>query len=60
MGEFTDQVSAAGNKIVGKAKEVIGNAIDDEQLKTEGEAQQIKSMGQGVKGRVKGALGDKV
>ncbi len=31
MGEFTDKAKAAGNKLVGSAKEAIGNATDNEQ-----------------------------
>ncbi|WP_294391588.1 CsbD family protein [uncultured Sphingomonas sp.] len=60
MGEFTDKVSAAGNKLAGKIKEGIGQASGDEQLEAEGDAQQLKGTGQDVKGSVKGALGDKI
>ncbi len=60
MGEFTDKVAAAGNKIAGNVKEAIGKATDNEQLTAEGEAQQVKGTGQDVKGSVKGALGDKI
>ena len=60
MGEFTDKVAAAGNKIAGNVKEAVGKATDNEKLVAEGEAQQLKGTGQDVKGSVKGALGDKV
>jgi uncharacterized protein YjbJ (UPF0337 family) len=53
MGEFTDKVAAAGNKIAGNVKEAIGKATDNERLEAEGEAQHVK-------GSVKGALGDKI
>jgi uncharacterized protein YjbJ (UPF0337 family) len=60
MGEFTDKLSAAGNKIAGNVKEAIGKATDNEKLVAEGEAQQLKGTGQDIKGSVKGALGDKI
>ncbi|MHA0337290.1 CsbD family protein [Sphingomonas aquatilis] len=60
MGEFTDKLDAAGNKIAGKAKELFGEATGNERLEAEGEAQQLKGTGQDVKGSVKGALGDKL
>jgi uncharacterized protein YjbJ (UPF0337 family) len=60
MGEFTDKVSAAANKVAGKIKEEVGKATDNERLEAEGEAQQLKGTGQDVKGSVKGALGDKI
>ncbi len=40
MGEFTDKVAAAGNKIAGNVKEAVGKATDNERLEAEGEAQQ--------------------
>ena len=60
MGEFTDKVAAAANKAVGSVKEAIGEHNNDADMKTEGEAQQLKGTGQDVKGSVKGALGDKI
>ena len=60
MGEFTDKVSAAGNKVAGNIKEAIGKATDNEKLIAEGEAQQLKGTAQDVKGSVKGALGNKL
>lgn len=58
MGEFADKLDAAGNKIAGKVKEVIGEVTGNESLEAEGEAQQLKGTAQDVKGSVKGALGD--
>jgi uncharacterized protein YjbJ (UPF0337 family) len=49
MGEFTDKVAAAGNKVAGNVKEAIGKSTDNEKLVAEGEAQQVK-----------GALGDDI
>ena len=60
MGEFTDKVSAAANKVTGGVKEAIGKRTDNERLEAEGDAQQLKGTGQDVKGSVKGALGDKI
>ena len=58
MDEETGVTSAAGNKIAGKAKELLGEATGNEKLEAEGEAQQLKGTAQDVKGSVKGALGD--
>ena len=60
MGEFTDKMKAAGNKIAGKAKEEFGDLTDNQKLEAEGKAQQLKGSAQDVKGSVKGALGDDV
>jgi len=60
MGEFTDKVKAAGNKIVGNVKEAIGDATDNERLEAEGKAQQAKGTAQNVAGNIKGALGDDI
>ncbi|MEG3088675.1 CsbD family protein [Sphingomonas sp. PB4P5] len=58
MGEFTDKLDAPGNKIAGKAKELFGDATDNETLEAEGQAQQLKGTGQDIKGSVKGAVND--
>jgi uncharacterized protein YjbJ (UPF0337 family) len=60
MGEMTDKISAAGNKLAGNVKEAVGKATDNHELTAEGKAQQVKGTGQDVKGSVKGALGDEV
>ncbi len=60
MGEFTDKVKAAGNKIAGSVKEAIGDATDNPQLEAEGVAQKAKGSAQDVAGSVKGALGDDI
>lgn len=60
MGEMTDKLNAAGNKIAGNVKEAVGKATDNERLEAEGEAQQLKGTGQDIKGSVKGALGDDI
>ena len=60
MGEFTDKLDAAGNKIAGTVKEAVGKATDNDKLVAEAEAQKLKGTGQDVKGSVKGALGDNI
>jgi len=60
MGELTDKLDAAGNKIAGSVKETVGKATDNEKLQAEGAAQKLKGTAQDVKGSVKGALGDKI
>ena len=60
MGEFTDKVSAAANKVAGNVKEAVGENSHDADLQAEGEAQQLKGTGQDIKGSIKGALGDKI
>ena len=60
MGEFTDKLDAAGNKIAGNIKEGIGKMTGNEKLEAEGKAQELKGSAQDVKGSVKGALGDDI
>ncbi|MDG5489309.1 CsbD family protein [Sphingomonas sp. BGYR3] len=60
MGELTDKLAAAGNKLAGNAKEAIGKATNNPELEAEGKAQQVKGTGQDIAGSVKGALGDKI
>ncbi|WP_374944626.1 CsbD family protein [Sphingomonas sp.] len=60
MGEFTDKVAAAANKVTGSVKEALGDHNHDADLKAEGQAQQVKGTAQDVKGSVKGALGDDI
>ena len=60
MGEFTDKIDAAGNKIAGNVKEAVGKATANDSLEAEGKAQQVKGTAQDVKGSVKGVLGDDI
>ncbi len=60
MGEMIDKAKGAVNQAIGKGKEELGRATDNDKLVAEGKVQQIKGAGQKVKGAVKGALGDKV
>jgi uncharacterized protein YjbJ (UPF0337 family) len=60
MGEFTEKVKAAGNKVAGSVKEAIGDATDNERLEAEGLAQKAKGAAQNIAGSIKGALGNKM
>jgi uncharacterized protein YjbJ (UPF0337 family) len=60
MGEMTDKMKAAGNKVAGAVKEAIGDATDNHRLEAEGRALGFLRAAQDVKGSVKGALGDDI
>ena len=60
MGEFTEKMAAAGDKVVGKIKEEIGDLTGNQKLEAEGKAQQLKGSVENVAGSVKGALGDEI
>ena len=60
MGEFTDKLTAAGNKLAGTIKEEIGELTKNDKLEAEGKAQEVKGTAQDVSGSVKGALGDDI
>ncbi len=60
MGEMTSKLKGAANETVGKVKEAIGDATDNERLEGEGIGQQLRGKAQKVKGDVEGALGDDV
>ena len=51
MGEFTDKLNAAGNKVAGNVKEAAGKATSNDKLAAEGKAQQVK--GTATKGGAK-------
>ena len=56
MGELTDRAKGAVNQVVGNAKQ--GSA--DPETRAKGAAQERKGEGQNLKGKIKGALGDKI
>ena len=60
MGELTDKAKGLGNEIAGNVKQAAGRANNDPALEGEGVAQERKGEGQNLKGKLKGALGDKV
>lgn len=60
MGELTDKLKGAANRVVGGGKRAAGVAVDRPDLEAEGGAQQVAGDLQQVKGAIKGALGDKI
>jgi len=60
MGEMTDKLKGAANSLTGKAKVAAGERNGDADLAAEGHAQDAKCGLQNLKGKVKGALGDKI
>lgn len=56
MGEFTDKAKGIANEISGNVKQ----ASDDPATRAEGHAQERKGEAENLKGKVKGALGDKI
>ena len=56
MGEMKDKAKGIANEIGGKMKQ----GSDDPATRAEGHAQERKGEAQNLKGKVKGALGDKV
>ncbi|WP_373474328.1 CsbD family protein [Sphingorhabdus sp.] len=60
MGELKDKAKGLGNEVAGNIKQAAGRATNDPQLEGEGIAQERKGEGQNLKGKVKGAFGDKV
>lgn len=60
MGELKDKAKGLGNEIAGNVKQAAGRANNDPELEGEGIAQERKGEGQNLKGKVKGAVGDKI
>ena len=56
MGELIDKAKGIGNEIAGKAKQMS----KDEDTQAEGWAQERKGEAQGLKGKIEGALGNKI
>lgn len=56
MGEFTDKAKGLANEVGGKVKQ----QSNDPDTRAEGKLQERKGEAQNLKGKVKGALGDKV
>ena len=59
MGEVTDKLQAAGDKIAGAAKVATGHVTGNDELVAEGKMQEGKSAVEHKVGEVKGALGDR-
>lgn len=60
MGEFTDKAKGLANEAIGNAKQVAGDVTGNKRLHDAGVAQERKGEGQNLKGKVKGAVGDKI
>jgi uncharacterized protein YjbJ (UPF0337 family) len=60
MGELNDKAKGLGNEIIGNIKQAAGKVSGNAHLQAEGMAQERKGEGQNLKGKVKGAFGDKV
>ncbi|TRX73231.1 CsbD family protein [Pseudomonas mangiferae] len=60
MGSTMDKVKGATNEAVGKAKQGIGEATDNDRLKGEGKVQETKGEAQQVVGKAKDALKDSI
>nr|WP_314490699.1 CsbD family protein [uncultured Pseudomonas sp.] len=58
MSGTGDKIKGAANEVVGKGKQAVGNATDNDKLKAEGTAQEVKGKGQKVVGDVKDAADD--
>ncbi len=56
MGELIDKAKGIGNEIAGKVKQ----QSKDEDTQAEGFVQERKGEAQGLKGKVEGALGNKI
>ncbi len=56
MGELTDKAKGAANELTGKVKQ----QSHDPETRAEGHAQERKGEAQNLKGKIEGALGDKI
>lgn len=60
MGEMKDKAKGLTNEAIGNTKQAVGKATGNERLRAEGALQERKGEAQNLKGKIKGALGDKV
>ncbi|HEX2812827.1 MAG TPA: CsbD family protein [Sphingopyxis sp.] len=60
MGELKDKAKGLANEAAGNVKQAVGKATDNERLRAEGAAQERKGEAQNLRGKVVGALGDKI
>ena len=58
MGSTTDKIKGTANEAMGKAKQGIGEATDNERLEGEGAMQELKGKGQKTVGDAKEAAKD--
>lgn len=60
MGALKDKAKGLANEAIGNSKQAIGKATGNERLRAEGTMQERKGEAQKLKGKVEGALGDKI
>ena len=58
MGSASDKASGMGNEAMGKIKQGVGAMTDDEKLRAEGGAQELKGKGQQALGDAKEGIKD--
>ncbi len=56
MSSTSDKIKGTINEIVGKTKQSLGSATDDNQLRREGVAQEVKGNAQHAVGKAKDAV----
>jgi uncharacterized protein YjbJ (UPF0337 family) len=56
MSSHTDKIKGTANEAMGKVKQGVGEATDNQRLKGEGAAQELKGEAQQVKGDAKDAV----
>lgn len=52
----SEDIKGAANKAAGKAKQVVGDALDNKEMKAKGKAQELKGKAQDKVGDMKDAL----
>ena len=60
MGELTEKAKGLANEVIGNTKQVAGKATNNPELEGKGIAQEREGEVQNLKGKIKGALGDKI
>ena len=60
MGELTEKAKGLANEAAGNVRQAVGKATGNERLRAEGVFQEREGEAQQLKGKVKGALGDKI
>lgn len=56
MSSTSDKIKGAGNQIAGKIKQAAGSAVDDNELRAKGVAQEAKGDVQSAVGHAKDAV----
>lgn len=60
MGSTSDKAAGLGNEALGKIKQGVGAATDNDKMRAEGAAQEIKGKGQQALGDAKEGVKDAV